>query len=277
MPVNLFAKRYTVRLIPSGEARDYVRARHYSRSSHARPWPCFGLFEGKKMVGVCLFATPCSEAVRASIFGPHKKSSVIELHRFFIEDGTPRNMESWMVARSLRLLRQTRPETKAVISFSDPSAQHSTTGIKHTGTIYRASNALYLGRTTRRRFFVDPEGRLRHPRQCGHNVTLVEAAAMGWVPEWRDGKYRYLFLLGGRVQKIWLRRSLKVTPLPYWTADGERSMNLLQAAWKLCSIAWKELRHMLQFRCRPTHAGTSSTPDQGLLSISAQLNSKQAA
>ena len=71
------------------------------------------------------FACPCSEAVRRSIFGPGQEPAVIELHRFFVLDGTPVNVESWMLARCLRLLQIDRPETREYVARNviEPAAK----------------------------------------------------------------------------------------------------------------------------------------------------------
>lgn len=178
---------FEVRRIRGGEGRDYIRANHYSRSCHNGPM-CYGLFRGGVMVGVVAFATPCSEAVRASLFGPEEKDRVTELHRLFVEDGTPPNTESWFVARALKMLKEDRPHLWAAISFAD-----GTEG--HVGYIYQALNALYCGTTGRARFWRDGEGRLRHPRQSGVNITPGVAKERGWQPEMRDAKHRYVLLL----------------------------------------------------------------------------------
>lgn len=75
-----------------------------------------------------------------------------------------------------------------MISFSD-----STEG--HEGTIYKATNAYRLGTTGRARFYRDKDGRLRHPRQNGVDISLDEAKRRGWTPEIREAKNRYLYLL----------------------------------------------------------------------------------
>lgn len=170
---------------------------------------CWGLFAGETLIGVCAFATPNSENVRSSVFGPEYKQHVTELHRLVILDVTPTNTESWFIARALRGLKQYRPGIWAVLSFAD-----STEG--HNGTIYQATNALFTGTTSRARFWRDPTGRLRHPRQNGHNVTPAEAKEMGWKPEMREAKRRYLFLLpDDRRHKKTLVSLLKQTPMPY--------------------------------------------------------------
>lgn len=179
---------YEVHRITGTCAKAYVRRNHYSRSCHNGPSPCYGLFDGDDLIGACAFATPCSENVRASVFGANYVDRVVELHRLHILDVTPHNTESWFISRCLRRLKQDRPHTWAVLAFSDLTEGHD-------GTIYRATNAWRVGTTGRARFWRDQRGRLRHPRQCGHNVTADEAKRWGWTAERREAKRRYLWLL----------------------------------------------------------------------------------
>lgn len=180
---------YEVRRVPSKTAKDYLRKNHYSRSCHNGPSPCYGLFEGDRMIGCLAYATPCSENVRAWAQGPDKADETIELHRLFIEDTTPKNTETWFIAQTLRLLLQDRPQTRIVVSFSD-----TTEG--HVGTIYAAANFVKTGHTGRARFYRDPSGSLRHPRQNGVNISPEEAKRRGWVPEMREAKARWHYPLG---------------------------------------------------------------------------------
>ena len=202
----------SVSRIPGGQGKTYIRENHYSRSCHNGPMT-WGLFEGDRLVGVCAFATPSSEAVRASVFGLEHKDKVTELHRLHTSDDLPKNTESWFVSRALRGLKEERPQLMAVISFAD-----STEG--HYGTVYQAMNALFCGTTSRARFWRDAEGRLRHPRQNGHNVTPEEAKSMGWKPEMRGAKFRYIFPVGrSRSEKRWFNRNLLLTTYPYPKKD----------------------------------------------------------
>lgn len=186
----------------------FIREHHYSRSCHNGPMT-WGLFSGEDLIGVCAFATPASEAVRASLFGPESKDCVTELHRLVVLDGTPTNTESWFIAKALKGLKEERPRIKGVISFAD-----ATEG--HVGTIYQAVNALFCGTTARARFWRDSEGRLRHPRQNGHNVTPTEAKAKGWKAETRDSKYRYVLpVCKTRTERRWFWRNFRLDPLPY--------------------------------------------------------------
>ena len=179
---------FEIKRVSSKEAKEFIRENHYSHSCHNGPSPCYGLYKSEDLIGCLVFATPCSENVRSSIFGKECKSTVIELHRLFIIDDTPKNTESWFISRCLKRLKADRPDIKAVISFAD-----STEG--HDGTIYKATNAKFCGMTTKATFYLDQENRLRHPRQNGVNISKDGATTRGWIPVKRLSKYRYIWLL----------------------------------------------------------------------------------
>jgi hypothetical protein len=199
---------YRVSKIPSTIGKQFVKEHHYSHGIHNGPM-CYGLFDGDTLIGVCAFANPCSENVCSSVFGPEHKRKVTELHRLVILDGTPSNTESWFISRVLKLLKSDRPDLWAVLSFAD-----ATEG--HLGTIYQATNALYTGTSGKATFYLDAEGRLRHPRQNGVNISKERAECLGWKPVKREGKHRYLYLLAdNKYHKKTLLQSLKQTPLGY--------------------------------------------------------------
>jgi hypothetical protein len=179
---------YRVERILPKLAKEYIHKNHYSHGSHNGPSPCYGLFDGENLIGVCMFAVPCSEAVRSSLWGSENKNHVTELHRLHILDVTPRNTESWFISRVLKQLKIDKPEIWGVLSFSD-------TTIGHEGTIYKATNAYRVGQSTPAIFFLDQDGRLRHPRQNGVNITKERAAELGWTQTKRMSKNRYLWLL----------------------------------------------------------------------------------
>jgi hypothetical protein len=179
---------YDIKRIDTKTAKEYIHKNHYSRGSHNSPSPCYGLFDKNNLIGVIMFATPCSENVRSSIFSVDRKNEVTELHRLHILDVTPKNTESWFISRALKKLKEDKPIINAVISFADPTEGH-------TGTIYKATNAYFVGISSAARFYRDKEGRLRHPRQNGTNITVEEAKKREWLVEKRLGKMRYLWLL----------------------------------------------------------------------------------
>jgi hypothetical protein len=201
-------KDYLVTRIPASLGKEFVREHHYSHGIHNGPM-CWGLYDQDTLIGVCAFATPNSENVRASIFGPEYVNRVTELHRLVIVDDTPKNTESWFITRAMKALKLEKPHLWAVISFADQTEGHK-------GTIYQATNALYYGTSNKARFYLDNDGRLRHPRQNGMNITLTEAESRGWKPVQREGKHRYLFLLPDDKRHLrQLRQLLKIETKEY--------------------------------------------------------------
>ena len=194
---------YVIKRIPCKQAKEYIKKNHYSHGCHNGPSPCYGLFDNENLIGCLMFATPCSENVRASVFGEEYKDWVTELHRLHILDCTPKNTESWFISRCLKLLKQDKPQIKAVLSFSDMTEGHS-------GVIYKATNAYRLGTTGKAKFYRDKDGRLRHPRQSGVNITEQMAKEKGWKPEIREAKNRYLYILANsKVEKKHLIKMCK--------------------------------------------------------------------
>ena len=198
---------WTVESVGAREGRAFIKAHHYSGGCHNGPM-CFGLRIEGILVGVMAFATPCSEAVRRSLFGPAYVDAVTELHRLVTLDSCPKNSESWFVAQALRLLAQKRPKIRGVVSFADPAEGH-------VGTVYQALSAVYCGQTGSAIFYRDEAGRLRHPRQCGVSISIADAKARGWTPEKRPAKHRYVLFCGTPADRKWARRHLLLSALPY--------------------------------------------------------------
>ena len=176
---------YKVKKIDCETAKEYIIQNHYSHGCHNAPSPCYALYDNNNLIGVLMFATPCSENVRASLFGEQYKDNVVELHRLHIMDVTPKNTESWFIGQCLKLLVKDRPQTWGIISFSDTTQGHE-------GTIYKATNFIRCGHTGGATFYLDKNGRLHHPRQNGTNISIDEALKRGWKPVKRESKNRYI-------------------------------------------------------------------------------------
>ena len=97
-------------------------------------------FGGKelKLIGCVIYGNPVGFRVVKSISEELTDTDVLELKRLWIEDGYGKNIESYCIAQTLKMLKKDSPQTKVVISYADPS-------VNHKGIIYRASNWLYQG------------------------------------------------------------------------------------------------------------------------------------
>ena len=91
-----------------------------------------------KLIGVVLYGHPVGFRVVKSISEELENDDVLELKRLWIEDGYGKNIESYVISQTLKMLKKDSPQTKVVISYADRNE-------KHKGIIYRASNWLYQG------------------------------------------------------------------------------------------------------------------------------------
>lgn len=110
-------------------------------------WPqniklIYGIYHLDKLIGAVVYGDPQSGAI-SSLKTDLNPPEVVELKRLFIEDiPTLPYVESYVIAKTLKMVKQDLPAVKVVITFADDKEGHL-------GTIYQATNAIYLGRTTR--------------------------------------------------------------------------------------------------------------------------------
>lgn len=183
--------RYEVVWITRDEAAPFIHANHYAMGLSAAAL-CVGLrrrMQDQALVGVAAFLPPVSQAARRKPLGPDGEHLVWDLHRLALLDHEDEpNLTSWFLAQALTELWG-RTGARVVTTFAD-----STEG--HTGTIYRALNALPLGKTPRRVTYQGPDGRLHSTRQNGRNIPRAEAEANGWEAVWSEPKHRFALIIG---------------------------------------------------------------------------------
>ena len=175
-----------------------VTKKHYAQKWTASQY-IFGLYWDKSIVDT---------------FDTH---NVLELKRLWIEDGYGKNIESYVISQSIKILKTLAPTVKVLISYADPSANHK-------GIIYRATNWLYQGREVG---FGDCY-KYRFPGQtawlssrsmaerCG-SAGLVEVKKTFPDIEYKVNlrKHRYLYFLCGKKEKKELIKNLKHPLLKY--------------------------------------------------------------
>lgn len=179
--------RYGVEVLEERGARAFVEAHHYSGSYPAarcrvglhRARPLGGL----DLVGVAVFSVPAGPAVLGRWCGADPG---IELGRFVLLDDVPGNGETWFLARAFRALAAVLSEVRTVLAFADPLERTTALGqvIKpgHEGTIYRAHNGSYRGRSTPRTVYLTPAGLIVSDRA----ISKLRVEDKGWRYVARD-------------------------------------------------------------------------------------------
>jgi len=209
--------RYEVAPLAETEARTFVELNHYAASYPAARLR-FGLYDGPWLVGVAVLGVPMQRRVLTAVFPDLEAyAESLELSRFVLAESVPANGESWFLARCWHLA--TRQGIRGVVSFSDPVPRRTTAGDLvfpgHVGTIYQASNAEYLGRTTPRRVLLLPDGRLLSARA----LSKVRGDEQGHAYVERElVRFGARLRLPGEPGAAWLRDALQaagVRPLPH--------------------------------------------------------------
>ncbi|MBK9390511.1 MAG: helix-turn-helix domain-containing protein [Bacteroidetes bacterium] len=177
----------------------WVSARHYSGSCPRATRFAFGLFDGERMIGVCLFGLPTRNQARL------KYDGMLELTRLFVEDGTPKNTESYFISRCLNSLKK-EEEILGVISYADPN-------VGHQGIVYKASNFTFLSKTQSSYHYLNTENKRVHikgvwDRAKKNGITEKEQAAVEGLTKVSDQpKNLYLYVLNKSKidQKFWIK------------------------------------------------------------------------
>jgi hypothetical protein len=163
-------------------AKAFVLQHHYA-GSYPAARRRYGLFGPNGLEGVAVFSVPCSDRVLTSVFAAPAHQAV-ELGRLVLLDEVGFNGESWLLARCFELLR--RDGFRGVVSFCDPVPRTTAAGQVvfrgHLGTVYQASNAVYLGRGTPRTLRLLPDGRVLSERALS---KLRVPDALPRVKGWR--------------------------------------------------------------------------------------------
>lgn len=205
---------YFVEQISYQEAMEIVVANHYLH----RKAPCsmaFGLFHEANPLecfGVVCYGTPASPSLVKGICGIEYSKNVCELTRLWVDDSVPKNGESFLIGRSLRLL-----DKEIVVSFADTSANH-------VGYVYQATNWIYTGLSDKhvewrldgeiskhsRHLFDEFGGVIGAQKHFGNRLQKHE----------RSRKHRYVFFNASRKRKAELLSLLRYPVLPYPKANS---------------------------------------------------------
>ena len=158
---------YFVEQISYQEAMEIVVANHYLH----RKAPCskaFGLFHSEdplSCLGVVCYGVSASSTLLKGVCGVEQANNVYELTRLWVDDCVPKNGESFLIGRTLRLL-----DKEIVVSFADSSRGH-------VGVVYQATNWFYTGLSAK---FCDPKVRgLEHQ----HHATYANGLSNRQVIE----------------------------------------------------------------------------------------------
>ena len=146
----------------------------------------YGLFWKDCLIGVCSFGRGANKNLSSGVGG-----EALELTRLCIVDWAPKNSASYFISKSMKLLRNERPNIQYLVAFSDPN-------VGHTGGVYRACNWKYVGQCRKDYMYELPDGQFVHKSKfrCKDGFTEKElAAAASATKKPIDGKHKYIYCL----------------------------------------------------------------------------------
>lgn len=177
-----------------------------------RQAPCsiaFGLFcnNCKRIIGVITYGVSCSSTLLKGICGVDEQSNIYELTRLWVNDGTPKNTESFFIGNTIKLLNK-----EIIVSFAEINQGHR-------GTIYQATNFIYCGLSA---IFKDPKIKGLENK---HHATYANGMSMKQIIDKygqenvyyidRPRKHRYIYINAKNKRKKELLNKLKYKILPY--------------------------------------------------------------
>lgn len=177
---------YRVETVPLSVAQELVRAYHYSGGGANTATYRHGLLnKAGECVGVAWWIPPTKGAAKASYDGDWTK--VLALSRLVVRPGEPTNAASFLMGRSIRLIRGDN-RFRALVTYAD-------TWKEHTGAIYRATNWESVGLTKPEAVWVNGAGRMVARKAGPKTRTKEDMEALGCVMVGRFAKHKFRILL----------------------------------------------------------------------------------
>lgn len=216
----------TVKRIEPSLTKEWFLKRHYARRLPNTIQFAFGLYQNENLLGVCAFSVPSAKMNRGRSVFHEIEVQTYELSRLIVEEDLPKNTLSFFVSQCLKQL----PRPSCVVSFADPYNGHH-------GYIYQACNFLFTGESEKGGKMMNY---IRGDRKY-HGLSITEERLRKEIPEynpskgmvqnWLDSggtierfppKYRYVYLLGSKVEVKRMKKLMKHQPLPYPKGENTR-------------------------------------------------------
>jgi hypothetical protein len=150
--------KYIVKSIDSYLCKDWLLNKHYAKRLCSISYS-FGLFDNNILVGIMTIGKPASNQLCIGVCGSENSKFVYELNRLCVNDGLEKNVLSFFLSKSLKLIK----ENMILISYAD-------TQMYHNGYIYQATNWIYTGATKERTDIGFENG--KHSRHYDKNIDI---------------------------------------------------------------------------------------------------------
>ena len=207
-------ERYYVSTISNKQRNEMIEKHHYLHRLRGATYS-FGLYDREekehtdwfgdfdKLVGVIMYSVPAAFQVCEGVCGKESKSQGIELSRLWIMDETMKNVESYLISNTLKLL----DKHDIVVSYAEPSA-------KHRGIVYQATNFIYTGKSGGGRdLILLNQGVGSHsrgtPKIGGYQALADKYGKENVVYQEKIAKHRYIYFACSKKKRKMYMNKLK--------------------------------------------------------------------
>jgi len=190
---GLRASEYSVATIPLAQCRELIAAHHYAKGSANTATFRHGLIQNSgtdgllcgRVVGCAVWIPPTKSAALATY--PQDWRGVLALSRLVVLPDQPTNSASFLIGRSIRLIRQD-PRWKCLVTYADDYQGHA-------GTIYKATNWESCGKTAPHPTWVDCDGRMVARKAGPKTRTRAQMEQLGYTMIGRFSKHKFRIVL----------------------------------------------------------------------------------
>lgn len=175
------------------ECKEFILNKHYAQRMPNVKF-AFALVMFDKVVGVLTIGKPASPHLCFGIMGKEHSDKVYELNRLVVNDGLPKNINSFFVGAVLRSLKN---EDLILVSYADE-------GMGHCGYTYQSTNWIYTGKTKGRTDKYVPNG--KHSRHYDEQYNHLRKV--------RTAKHRYVFFTDKKMRKFYIEH-MNYSQMPY--------------------------------------------------------------
>lgn len=193
-------EKYSVQSIDSYLTHDWLLHKHYAKRIPSISYS-FGLYDEKILIGILTIGKPASPNLCDGICGKEFSEYVYELNRLCVNDGLEKNVLSYFVSKSLKLINV----NIILVSYADCLQNHH-------GYIYQATNWIYTGKTKERTDIGYENG--SHSRHYDKKIDRSKNR------KFRSSKHRYVYFIG-KNKKIFIN-NLKYKIETYPKGDNVR-------------------------------------------------------
>lgn len=214
------------KIVPKNTAKSFISKYHYS---HTCPNVILavGEYYNDKLINCIVFNYCVGRMMCQEVMEGGDNTNTIELARMVSLEPKPKNLETYSIAKALRVLKQQMPNIKICISYADNEMGHH-------GYCYQAAGFEYYGNSrTTEQCYID--GERVHSRtifaRYGTNSheelkRLIGKDEQGndrFIIKEGESKNRYYIILPcSKTERKNIKKLIKVKSLPYPKGDNKR-------------------------------------------------------